>query len=88
MARAWVALAVLLAPALPAGAQQLPLRVPPHIQERRLEHRVPPEYPEAARRARIEGAVRLAVSSARTARCGKCAGSPAIRYWPWRPWTR
>ncbi len=98
MVRAWVALAVLLAPALPAGAQQLPLRVPPHIQERRLEHRVPPEYPEAARRARIEGAVRLAVligEDGQVRQVRRLSGHPllavaamdAVKRWRYRPAT-
>lgn len=56
-----LALAALALLSLPAAAQELPLRVAPHVQERRLVYSVPPAWPEAARRARIEGNVRMDV---------------------------
>jgi TonB family protein len=46
-------------PAKPTVAVQPQLKVPPDIMERRVTHRVMPEYPESARQAGVQGTVML-----------------------------
>jgi protein TonB len=91
-----VCLAVVLLPGMGLLAQPQPAQVPPRVQEQRLLRRVRPVYPELAKKARIQGAVRLAVlidEEGVVQRIKLISGHPllveaaidAVRQWRYRP---